>query len=180
MYYWQFCKIFFGAASNYKLRTESKLWSIFLNLEKFGCTKGSSGLENSPRRASEGGNTLPPFPLSISVPVFWEHRTWDRSNQLRVTITMWSLFTFLLIVSWATILFLPYSYKLKQTHFSPSESLHLILTIILTIPPHQHHQNMHIHIHTIRTKLTLFLYFVITIYHNRICIFLNKAANFFC
>lgn len=50
MYYWQFCKIFFGAASNYKLRTESKLWSIFLNLEKFGCTKGSSGLENSPRR----------------------------------------------------------------------------------------------------------------------------------
>lgn len=94
-----------------------------------------------------------------------------QTKSVIAAITMWSLFTSLLIVSWATILFPLYSYKLKQTHFSPSESLHLILTVILTIPPHHHHQNMHIHIYTSRTKLTLFLYFVITIYHNRICIF---------
>nr|KAF6341481.1 hypothetical protein mMyoMyo1_011900 [Myotis myotis] len=38
-------------------------------------------------------------------------------------------------------------------------------------PPTSPPPNMHIHIYTIRTKLTLFLDFVITIYHNRICIF---------
>lgn len=165
MYYWQFSKIFFGAASNYNLKTESKLWSVFSNLGKSGCTKGSSGLETSQRRACEGENPSAPFPLPISkhwtLPVFREHRTWDRPHQLILAIVMWSLFTSLLLVSWAAILLLPYSYKLKQTHFSPSESLHLNLSIILTFPQHHHHRNMHTHTHGIRTKLTLFLSFAV-------------------
>ena len=117
------------------------------------------------------GRVHRPLSHCPSAPVFREHGTWGRSNQLILAIVMWSLFTSLLLVSWATILFLPYSYKLKQTHFSPSESLHLNLTIILTFPQHHHHRNVHTQTLRIRTKLTLFLFFVI-MYHSGILSFI--------
>ena len=56
----QFCN-FFGAASNYNLQMNFKLWSLFLKLEKSGCSKGNSNLEASQRRAYEGKNTVSPF-----------------------------------------------------------------------------------------------------------------------
>ena len=97
LYYWQFCN-FFGAASNYNLKRDPKLWSLFLNLEKSGCIKGSSGLETSPRKACEGKNTVSPL-LTVHLSSSVQHRTWDRANQVIVPIAAWGVFTSLLSLS---------------------------------------------------------------------------------
>lgn len=78
--------------------------------------------------------------------------------------------TSLLFIPWAIILFLPYSYKLKQTHFSPSESFHFNLTVILTI------SHISTHAHAIRTKLSCFysLLLLFIIMEFGCCFFLTK------
>ena len=97
----------------------------------------------------------PLFPSSVCVAVFWEHR----SDQLIVAMAAWGLFPSLLLGSFFSFLVLNKLNPLQPLRVSSSHSLYYSNRL-----PHDHQH----HTHTIRTKLSVFLFFIIPIYHFRI------------